>query len=269
MALKFRTPPRTISPRPVPEFFYGWRNVYVDTPDGRRQLEQIPLTAEEALHPEEGYVMPENTEHARLIDSINEMLKARYANTPDMAVFSDLVIAWDNPQLKTHCPDVMVIPNVRERDKKRGQFVVAKEGTRPIFVVEIVSASSKEADRVTKVGQYARAGVREYVYVDSWRRTRGEHWEIAGFRLMGDHYLPMLPDEDGSLYCETVGLRMGLKDGEVWMQDYETGEYLLTNLEAQAARRLAETRAAEEKAAREALEVRLAEMEAKLRGASL
>jgi hypothetical protein len=70
-------------------------------------------------------------------------------------------------------------------------------------------------------------------------------WEIAGFRLHGDHYLPMLPDEDGAIYCETVGVRMGIEDGRVWMENYETGERLLTNEEAQAARRAAEAGIAE------------------------
>jgi len=252
MALKTRTPLHL--PSPEPDFSLGWKEVVVNMPDGGRELVQIPLTPEEALHPEEGYVMPENTEHSRLIENMNEMLKARYANVPSVAVFADLVIEWENPQLKTHCPDVMVIPNVQARDKKRGQFVVAQEGTRPMLVIEIVSKTSKQADRVTKVDQYARAGVQEYVYIDSWQRKGQDVWEIAGFRLTGDRYLPMLPDEEGSIYCETVGLRIGLKDGEVWMQDYGTGEFLMTNLEAQA-------RLAEEKAAREALEARLAELE--------
>ncbi len=280
MALKTRIPPRTSSPEP--DFSAGWKEVKVKKPNGEYEEIQIPLTPEERLHPEEGYIMPESTDHDRLISNINEMLRARYANQPKMAVFADLIIQWDKSELKHHCPDIMVIPNVDNREKRRGRFYVAKEGTRPILLIEIVSPGSKKADRVTKVDHYARAGVQEYVYIDSWERTSGIVWELAGFRLAGDHYLPMLPDEEGSLYCETIGVRIGLKEGEVWMQDYESGEFLMTNLEAQAARQVAETqaayaetrateaearateaelRAAQEKAAREALEVRLAEFE--------
>lgn len=273
MALKTRIPPR-ISP-PEPDFSFGWKEVRVKKPNGEYEWIQIPLTPEERLHPEEGYIMPENTDHDRLISSINEMLRARYATHPKMAVFADLIIQWDKPELKHHCPDVMVIPNVENREKRRSRFYVDKEGTRPILLIEVVSHGSKEADRVTKVDHYARAGVQEYVYIDSWERKSGIVWELAGFRLAGDHYLPMLPDEEGNLYCETVGVRIGLKEGEVWMQDYETGELLMTNLEAQTARQVAENRAeyaetraaeaevrlAEEKAVREALEARLAELE--------
>jgi Uma2 family endonuclease len=259
-------------PRALPEFFYGWRIEYVTTPDGKRDPVQIPLTAEEALHPQEGYIMPENTKHAALIDSINEMLQARYANEPETVVFRDLIIEWDVPGLKGHCPDVMVIPHVKDREKKRGKFFVKQEGTRPIFALEVVSESSKDFDRVKKVDQYARAGIQEYVYIDSWPEGKNVFWEIAGFRLTGDHYLPILPDEERSLYCETLGLRIGIKAGKVWMQDYATGEDLMTNVEAQTARRIAEARAeyaearaTEEKAAREALEARVAELEAEIK----
>ncbi|HNB55211.1 MAG TPA: Uma2 family endonuclease [Anaerolineales bacterium] len=280
MALKTRIPPRTSSPEP--DFSAGWKEVKVKQPNGEYEEIQIPLTPEERLHPEEGYIMPESIIHARLIKRINDMLENRYANTPQIGVYSDLIVKWDKSELKHHCPDVMVIPHVQEREKQRSRFLVAKEGTRPTLIIEIVSPGSKEADRVTKVDHYARAGVQEYVYIDYWERTSGMVWELAGFRLAGDHYLPMLPDEEGSLYCETIGVRIGLKEGEVWMQDYESGEFLMTNLEAQAARQVAETqaayaetrateaearateaelRAAQEKAAREALEVRLAELE--------
>lgn len=280
MALKSSIPPR--SPTPDPDLSFGWKEGMVEHPNGQREWVQIPLTPEEILHPEEGYVMPESTEHARIIQHINEMLQTRYAKTPGMAVYSDLIIQWDKPELKQHYPDVMVIPDVQDRDKKRSRFHVDKEGTRPLLIIEVVSPGSKAADRVKKVDHYARAGVQEYVYIDPWEQEEEVFWELAGFRLEGDRYLPMLPDEDRSLYCETLGLRIGLKAGEIWMQDYETGEFLMTNLEAQAARQIAETqaayaetrateaearaseaetRAAQEKAAREAIEARLAELE--------
>ncbi len=280
MALKTRNSPR--SPSPEPDFSLGWKEVFVETPDGGREWVQIPLTPEEILHPEEGFIMPESTDHARMIQRLNEMLQTRYANAPNMAVYSDLIVKWDKPELKQHCPDVMVIPNVQDRGKKRSRFNVAKEGARPLLIIEVVSPGSKAADRVKKVDHYARAGVQEYVYLDSWDREDEIVWELAGFRLEGDRYLPMLPDEDRSLYCETVGLRIGIKQGDFWMQDYETGEYLMANLDAQSARQVAETQAAyaeartaeaearaneaetravQEKAAREALEARLAELE--------
>ncbi|MEZ4725991.1 MAG: Uma2 family endonuclease [Caldilineaceae bacterium] len=123
-----------------------------------------------------------------------------------------------------------------------GRFIV-EEAARPLLIVEVVSPSTRENDRVKKVRHYARAGVQEYVYIDHW--TRNELWEIVGFRLEEGLYEPMVPDEDGALYCQTVGLRIGIENGKVWVEDAETGEDLLTNLAAHRALRAAKARIAE------------------------
>lgn len=74
----------------------------------------------------------------------------------------------------------------------------------------------------------------------------------------------MLPDEDGALYLESVNLRIGVTDGRVWLEDAETEKDLLTNLEARRALGAAEARATEEEQARQAAELRIAELEAQL-----
>jgi hypothetical protein len=163
---------------------------------------------------------------------------------------------------------------VRDRNSNRSSFVVAEEGTHPCLIIEVVSPDSRKGDRVIKVQDYARVGVAEYVYIDSRQRKGQVVWEIAGFRLEGEQYLPIVPDKDGAIYCESVGLRMGIDEGQVWLEDVKSGEELLTNLKAQQALRAeaearaeAEGRAAAEAAARRALEARLAEMEAQLKAA--
>lgn len=240
-------------------------------PDGTKDVIQIPLTADEALHPEEDYFMTDSRLQDLISAAVSEMLRSHITD-PHTVVPRNLLIKWDNPSLRKHAPDVCVIPNVRDSKTNWTTFYVAQEGTRPILIIEVVSASSKEHDRVTKVEQYAQAKVQEYVYIDYWTRKGQMVWEIAGFRLHDNHYLPMLPDEDGAIYCESVGVRMGVDNGRVWMENYETGEPLLTNEEAQSARRAAEAqaeaeavRADTEAAARQAAEARIAELEAQLK----
>jgi Uma2 family endonuclease len=250
----------------------GWRYETVRTPNGRTEQMRIPLTIEEARHPQEGYVMPERTEHDRLSDDLCDMLRAQFEQRADVAVFRNLVFTWDQPEVKPYAPDVAVVANVRNPEADRTQFVVAEEGTRPILVIEIVSRNSRAADRVDKVRDYARAGVQEYVYIDHFVRRQQHFWELAGFRLQDGQSLPMLPDEDGALYLESVNLRLGVTDGRVWLEDGATGKDLLTNLEArralraaEQARQAAEARAAAEEQARQAAEARIAELEAQLR----
>jgi Uma2 family endonuclease len=249
----------------------GWRYETVRMANGRETQVRIPLTADEARHPQEGYVMPERTEHDRISDDLCDMLRAYYEPTADVAVFRNLVFTWDHAEVKPFAPDVAVVANVRARAADRTQFVVADEGTRPLVVIEIVSRSSRKDDRVEKVRDYALAGVQEYVYIDHIIR-RGQHfWEIAGFQLQCNHYLPLLPDEDGALYLATMNLRIGLTDDQVWLEDAATGKDLLTNLQArqallveEQARQAAEARAVAEEQARQTAEARIAELEAQL-----
>lgn len=245
----------------------GWRYETVRTPDGKQTQVRIPLTPEEALHPQEGYVMPIRTLHDLITDDLCDMLRAYYKTQPAITIFHDLVFAWDHPDVRPYAPDIAITPNVRDPKADRGQFVVAEEGTRPLCIIEIVSPSSREGDRVKKVNDYALVGVQEYVYIDHWTRKGQTVWEVTGYRLHENHYLPMLPDEDGALYCETLGLRIGVEDGQVWLEDGNTGKDLLTNLKAQQALQETTERLQAEKEAREAAEKR-AQAEAQARQAA-
>ncbi|MFN8491800.1 MAG: Uma2 family endonuclease [Caldilineaceae bacterium] len=242
----------------------GWRYETVQMTNGRDTQVRVPLTEEEARHPQAGYVMPEPTEHDRLLDDLCDMLRTYYESHPNVAVFRNLVFTWDHPAVKPCAPDVVVVPNIRERDADRTQFVVVDEGTRPNLAIEIVSRSSRADDRVEKVRDYALAGVQEYVYIDHTVRRGNHFWELAGFRLQGNQYLPILPDEDGALYLESINLRIGLDNGQLWLEDAATGKDLLTNLQVRQALQAVEARALAEAQARQAVEARLAEVEAQL-----
>lgn len=232
----------------------GWRYETVRTPDGKQTQVRISLTPEEALHPQEGYVIPVSTFHETMTNDLCDMLRAFYETQPEITIFHDLVFEWDHPDVRPYAPDVAIIPNVRNPKADRGQFVVAEEGTRPRCIIEIVSPSSREGDRVKKVNDYALVGVQEYVYIDHWTRKGQTVWEVAGYRLHENRYLPMLPDEDGALYCETLGLRIGVEAGQVWLEDSNTGEDLLTNLKARQALRETTERLQTETEARAAAE---------------
>ncbi|MCE7982072.1 MAG: Uma2 family endonuclease [Caldilinea sp. CFX5] len=236
----------------------GWRYETVRTANGQTEVVRIPLTPAEALHPQEGYITPIRTDHDRISDDLCDMLRPYLEAQADVAVFHDLVFEWDHSEVKPYAPDIAVIPQVQHRNQNRSQFVVEQEGTRPSLIIEVVSPHSREADRVTKVRDYARVGVQEYVYIDQRTYKGAIIWEVVGFRLHDGVYLPILTDEDGALYLTTLNLRIGIEDGKVWLEDGATGENLLTNLEAQRARRVAEERAAE-------AEARLAELEARFR----
>jgi hypothetical protein len=170
----------------------------------------------------------------------------------------DLVIHWTPYRLPNSAPDVCVIPNVRDPDRRRGAFDVAEEDTQPILAIEVVSQHYRKEDRVDKVRRYEQAQVAEYVIFDRrWERGRYVD-EVIGYRLDDGRYRPLLPNEDGVILCETVGLWLGLENGRPVIVDMDTGDRLLTSQEL-------EERAEAEARARAEAEARVATLEAELR----
>jgi len=158
-----------------------------------------------------------------------------------VGVFRDLLIEWDIPDLADHCPDTFVVVGICDKERLREKFIIANEGVRPVLIIEVVSRRYRKIDRETKVLHYARAGVQEYVIID--RRTYRQQIleEVLGYRLVGSSYQSITPDEAGRIHCETVGLWISLRDGQLVMEDAVTGEWLKTSQElAQENRQLTE-----------------------------
>src|SRR5437773_9902818 len=113
----------TISPPPakrpiepeVDPFRFGWRYVKVTRPDGSTELDQIPLTLEDVLHPEEGDFIVQTDKHRADWVYLHEVFRARLADDPTAVVLSDCRVAWDVAGLRAHGPDVAVFLGVGDR----------------------------------------------------------------------------------------------------------------------------------------------------------
>jgi Uma2 family endonuclease len=212
----------------------GFRIEEITNPDGTEDYRYIPLTEAEFLHPKEGYHLPNSTFHETATADSIDILSRRYAHDPTVGVFGDLLIKWDIPHLGDHCPDTFVAFGIHNKETNRTEFWVSTEGTRPALIIEVVSPHYRSADRVKKVRHYESARVQNYIILDR-RKQRGEYIdEIIGYRLDKEgQYLPLIPDEEGRVLCQSVGLWMGLEDGKVVMVDATTGERLPTSLELQ------------------------------------
>lgn len=227
------------------DWTYGWRYEEVRTSDGAVQTRRIPLTPAEALHPKEEYVMSERTSHTRIATELRNMLRVWSMQHPEMTIFSNLIFDWNHPEIGDYAPDIAVVPHVREPDADRGKFLVAEEGALPCLVIEVVSPATQRADKVTKLRDYARLGIREYIYIHSRTTRRGIVSEIVGHRLAQESYQVIPIDEDGAVYCETLSLRIGITNGNVWIEDALTGREFLGHIETERAYLAAEARIAE------------------------
>ncbi len=237
----------------------GWRFEEFAQPDGSTSYQQVPLTAAEFLHPQEGYHLPNSTFHDDTAGDAKDILTRRYASNPDIGVFHDLLIEWDIP-LGDHCPDTFVAFGIRNKHENRSKFIVANEGVLPIFILEVVSPRYRKTDRETKVVEYATARVQEYVIID--RRTIRQQIldEVLGYRLVEGFYQPITPDDNGRILCDTLGVWISLVDGRLVVEDAQTGQRLKTSMELEAENQELEAENQELEAQRNAAHQQAAEM---------
>lgn len=259
-------------------FRFGWRDVQQIGPNGSKRWVQVPLTWEDALHPQEGDHISENRQQEIDRRYLASVLEMHLSGNPRTLVLSDCLINWGVRGLGNHSPDICVFADVNEPQRRNWRtFRVAAEGARPVLAIEIVSPDThdqrvRDNDVVIKVREYYRAGVPLYVIVDQ-ERPDGPR-QLIGYRRGARKYLRMRPDTQGRVLLEPVRLMLGLRDERAVCWDADTDKEiddLATTAqalrEAQAALRTAtqERRAAQaafeaETQARRALEMTLTEV---------
>jgi len=81
----------------------------------------------------------QGTRHEKDTDKIKGIFRQLYRDDPTVAVYSDCKMIWGIEELSNPAPDLSVIPFVNDPDKPHGSFDVVAEGTRPWFVLSMVS----------------------------------------------------------------------------------------------------------------------------------
>ncbi len=239
-------------------FFYGWRWV---------GDEQVPLTEDDLLDPQEGDSVPEDTWHERTVRKIYLVLEEIFAvrSRLDVLVGGNLKMLWRDPTIPKVAPDVFVIPGVDDPRKYRQSFDEKEEGTRPFFALEVTSEATLRTDLRKKPGVYQRAGVAEYFILD----TLVTPWALVGRRLHPGtgRYRLIRPDGEGRVLAESleVVFAIGADGRSVELFDARTGEKLRDLHAAEEARRAAEERQRAEAEARRVAEERQRAAEAEVR----
>ncbi|RRR75328.1 MAG: Uma2 family endonuclease, partial [Candidatus Viridilinea halotolerans] len=216
---------------------YGWRYVQrPDAPDGT-ELERVPLTLEDVLHPEVGDFIVHSDRHETDRMYLTQILRARLEPAERAVVLSDVRVAWDHAELRAHGPDVMVIPGLSQR-QDWSTFDVTEEGQRPALIIEITSPETRSNDLTHKVAHYALVGVAQYVIVDDVRRKKPRQLRLIGYKLVGERYQMQPCDANGRLWLDVAQLWIGVRDDHVVCFDAEgneIGDYLAVVHAAEAA----------------------------------
>ena len=234
---------------------------WVETPEGKMELLELPLTPELFLDPQLDDIMSEGEAHDATAVEIAVLLRSYFRSRPEeprVRVFHDLKHLLGRG-LSAPAPDVSVVHGLHDPTPLYS-LDIEKTGVRPSLVIEVVSPMSarvRQTDLVAKVGLYELVGIPEYLILDSTRKRR--HYTLLGYRLDSrGRYQPIPPDAEGGLLSKTIGIRflIGPTGDRVLLFEAATGRRLL-NLDEQEERTLM----AEEKVRREAEARRAAEAE--------
>lgn len=117
------------------------------------------------MHRPETETVPEDAEHARLVDLIFAWLSSKFAGDADVAVHERL--AWfpdaDDTRIRLD-PDVMVIRG-RPRASRTSYKAWAEDGVAPTVVIEVWSRSDTHDDYRRRLARMSAYGVAEVVLV--------------------------------------------------------------------------------------------------------
>lgn len=99
-------------------------------------------------------------------------------------------------------PDVFAVLDVPAGERR--SWVVWEEGKAPDVVIELLSETTAAKDKGEKKLIYERQlRVPEYFWYDPFNSE-----DFAGFRLLGGNYEHLLPDEEGRLISQGLGLAL-------------------------------------------------------------
>ncbi len=235
--------PRDPDPRLVEDpFFYGYRWVQVKTAEGKAVSEQIPLTREDLLDPQEDDHVSNRFWHDLIIGRLGEILRTLFASRDrgDVVVTANVKMLWKDPGVKRVDPDLAVIPGVGDPDRDFSSFDEAREGTHPVFVLEVLSEATESTDHEDKPAIYRRAGVEEYFILNQMTTP----WTLEALRLhpATGRYRKVRPSKNARVASETLEVLFEVgEDGKsLVLTDLRTGERLRDHRGEVEARRAAE-----------------------------
>jgi colicin import membrane protein len=201
-------------------FRYGWREVRTVGPDGKEKSQNIPLTEEEILHPQEDDHITQGTDHQRWCFYLSAVLRIRVAAMPGTAVYHDVRTDWEAGDVEPHGPDFVVYGGVEEElTRSLGTIPVETLGWRPLAVFEITSPSTRNNDLNRKRTEYHQAGIPLYVVIDGLAESTAP--DLFALRWTPGGYEQELPNEQGRLWVEPVRIWLGWQGNDLvaWNED--------------------------------------------------
>ncbi len=215
----------------------------METHSNTRPLPYAPTDSSDIYYPEsDGKPMAETDLHIDEIIRMRHILKAHYAEKPDVYVSGNIMMYYEEGVIQSSVsPDILVSFGIGK--KRRRTYKTWEEGKPPDFVMEFSSQGTWRDDLNIKTELYARIGISEYFLYDAERRYLPSY--LMGYRLDDGSYVEIPQQPDGGLFSETLHLTIHLQDDTIGVYNPGTEKWLQS----------AEERAEQEAEARQKLEI--------------
>ncbi|VXD15090.1 conserved hypothetical protein [Planktothrix serta PCC 8927] len=174
----------------------------------------MSITAEqlEALMPdgsqvESEYTEMESTLHYLQLALLVSCLDWLWRDRTDYFIGANLTIYFSRQQLRNRDfrgPDFFLVRNTSKLPRK-SWVVWEEEGKYPDLIIELLSNSTAETDKTTKKSLYQNQfRTQEYFWFSP------DDLELTGFKLVGNEYEGIIPNQQGLLASEVLGLFLGI-----------------------------------------------------------
>jgi Uma2 family endonuclease len=171
-----------------------------------------------------------------------QSLKHYWRDRQDFFVGGNMFVYYSASQVKNQDfkgPDFFVVLDV-DGTINRDAWIAWEEDSRlPDVVIELMSPSTAEVDLTTKKDIYERKlKTQDYFVYDPKDPS-----SLRGWKLINRRYQSLSSDREGRLYCESLGLWLGIWEGKIencqgnWLRFFEDdGNLVLMGDEAETQR---------------------------------
>ena len=201
----------------------------METYSNARRLPYAPTDTADMYPESDGKPIAETDLHIDAIYRMRQMLKAYFAENPDVYVSGNIMMYYvkGSPQ-QSVSPDILVSFGIGK--KQRRTYKVWEEGKPPDFVLEFSSKSTYQNDLDDKMSLYAKIGISEYFLYDAERCYLPS--SLMAFRLVDGEYVEIPQRPDGGFFSETLCLTFHLLEDSFGIYDPGTEKWLQTPAEA-------------------------------------
>ena len=185
----------------------------------------------------------ESNRHRIAMNVLIDSALAALADRPDSFAGGNMFVYYSQDQAMNRDfrgPDFFVALDVDDNRERQGWVIWQEGGRYPDVIVELLSPSTATVDRNVKKTLYERVfRTADYFIFDPFDASAFEGWH-----LVNQHYQPLQPNDQGWLWCETLGLWLGVWDGSIrrepptgtcsWLRFYNRDNHLILLPEEQA-----------------------------------